>query len=125
MTDARHAQLGKVFFSEGRKMGALDLVLLEALTVLPKINAGEPVPHIVLVPQVQRFLVEGAQCKERRGHSGGMSGRRRAAPAARASHDEAHLLRLVGQTEAGGFQDGGGRSGRGSQAEASDGSEWV
>lgn len=59
-----HTQLGKVFFSEGWEMGSLDLMLLEALTVLSQINAGKPVTHIILVPQVQGFLVEGAQCKE-------------------------------------------------------------
>lgn len=124
MADAGHAQFGEVLLGEGGEVRALDLVLLEALAVLGQVDAGQPVGHVVLVPQVKGLLVEGSQGEERRA-DGRVRGRRRATPGAGAPHDEAHLLGLMRQTEARRFQDGRGRGGRGSQAEASDGSERV
>ena len=109
-------------------MGAFDLVLLETRPVLPQVDALQPVPHVVLVPQVQGLLVEGPEGQQRGAQAGGVAGRRgrRAGAGAGAPHDKAHLLGLVGQAEAGGLQDGVGRRGRRcGQAEAGEAPEGV
>lgn len=47
------AQLHVVLLGEGGQVGALDLVLLEALAVLGQAHALQPVAHIVLIPQAE------------------------------------------------------------------------
>ena len=109
-------------------MGALDLVFLEACSVLPQVNALQPVPHVILVPQVEGLLVEGPESQERRAQPGGVRGGWRwgAGAGTGAPHHKADLLRLMGQAEAGGLEDGVGRRGGGSgQAEAGESAERV
>lgn len=91
-------------------MGAFDLVFLKACSVLPQVDALQPVSHVVLVPQVEGLLVKRPKGQEWRTQPGRM-GRRggrgaRAGTSAGAPHDEAHLFGLLGQAEAGGFKDG-------------------
>lgn len=121
MSDARHPQLGEVVLGEGRQVGALDLVLLEAGAVLAQVDALQPVPHVVLVPQVQGLLVEGSEGQQRRAQTGGVRGRRRRRAGARAGagapHHEADLLGLLGEAEAGRLEDGLRRRGGGRRRE--------
>lgn len=91
-------------------MGAFDLVFLKACSVLPQVDALQPVSHVVLVPKVEGLLVKGPKGQERRAQPGRMGGRggrgARAGTSAGAPHHEADLFGLLGQAEAGGFEDG-------------------
>lgn len=46
-------QLHIVLLGEGGEVGAFDLVLLEALAVFGQAHALQPVPHVILIPQVE------------------------------------------------------------------------
>lgn len=89
-------------------MRALYFMVLKLVSVLHQIDAFQPVPDVVLVPQVEGFLhegprrVEGVQGWPWRGGRG-----RGAAPGAHAPHHKPHLLGLVWDGKAGRFEDGG------------------
>lgn len=111
-------------------MGAFDLVFLKARSVLPQVDALQPVSHVVLVPQVEGLLVKGPEGQERRAQPGGVGGRggrgAGAGASAGAPHHKADLFGLLGQAEAGGFEDGlRGRGRGGGQAEACEASKRV
>lgn len=95
-------------------MGALDLVLLEALAVLGQSQALQPITHVVFVPQAEGPLPpwpQGQQgpAKDRGGAGGGVGrGRRRAGPGpgTGAPHDETDLLGFRREAQTGRLQDG-------------------
>lgn len=125
MPDASHAQLGEVLLGQSGQVRTLDLVLLEPFSMFGQVDAGQPVAHVVFVPQVEGLLVERPQGEQGRGHARGRGGRGRAAPRAGASHDETHFLRFVREAEAGRLEDGGRRGGGGGQSETPDGSQGI
>lgn len=106
--DPCHPQLHKVLLGEGGQVCALYFMVLKLVSVLHQVDAFQPVPDVVLVPQVEGFLhegpwwVEGVQGRPWRGGRG-----RGAAPGAHAPHHKTHLLGLVWDGEAGRFEDGG------------------
>lgn len=108
------AQLHVVVFGERREVGAFDLVLLEALAVFGQAHALQPVPHVILIPQVEGPLPPRPQGQqgpaEDRGGAGGGVGRGggRAGPGSctGASHHKPNLLWFWGETETGRLQDG-------------------
>lgn len=106
-------------------MGALDLMLLESLPVFSQVYAGQPVTHVILVPQVEGLLVERPKCKQGGGHAWRGGGRGRATARTGAPHDETHFFRFVRETEARRLKDGGGCDGGSGQTKAPDRSQRI
>lgn len=52
VSDSSHSQLCKVLLGKSREVRAFDLVFLKPCSVLPQVDALQPVSNIVLIPQV-------------------------------------------------------------------------
>ncbi|KAG7217431.1 hypothetical protein INR49_021598 [Caranx melampygus] len=59
MSNSRHSQFCKVILGKSWEVRAFDLVFLKPCSVLPQIDALQPVSNIILIPEVEGFLVEG------------------------------------------------------------------